>query len=204
MYKVIIIAILLTTFSCKKNGEHGEPMTAITVKEYGSNSPIDKATVTFTRNGIDGQNMVTLFTGYTKDDGICQVPTKYFNEPGAIMDVSAAKYWASTFSQVSRNVVLNPEGWVRVSGIQTPLHVFPDASFINMYLLGQSSGPSPAFNNLYPVDTYSILLRGYAGEINSIVWQLLNSNSDTLNYGEERDITILRFDTIDIEHLSGY
>jgi len=120
------------------------------------------------------------------------------------MDVSAAKYWPHIFTQVSRNVVLNPEAWVRVLGIQTPLYVYPDASFINMNIVGQSSGLSLASDNLHPVNTFSILLRGYAGETNSIVWQVLNSNSDTLNYGEERDITVLKFDTIDIEHLSGY
>jgi len=201
MYKILAIAILLTTFSCKKNGEQAEATTTVTVKEYGSNSPIANATVTFTRNGIDGENMGTLFTGYTKDDGICQVPTKYFNEPGASMDVSAAKYWPHIFTQVSRNVVSNPEAWVRVLGIQTPLYVYPDASFINMNIVGQSSGLSLASDNLHPVNTFSILLRGYAGETNSIVWQVLNSNSDTLNYGEERDITVLKFDTIDIEHL---
>ena len=100
--------------------------------------------------------------------------------------------------------MLNAEGWIRVAGITTPVNVHPDASVINIYPVGQSSGRTQIGPNLLPIDNDTILLRAYAGEKNSVVWQLLTSNSDTVNRGEERDIMVPRFDTVDVVQLNGY
>ena len=205
MFRAIAVIILLFIISCKKESTPSEPMTEVKVTEAGSGTPIAKANVVLFQTTLGGLGIQEFFKGQTNNNGISLVPTKYFDDATITMDVQADKYWGYVIPPLrSSNVTLQPEGWIRVYGFQAPIHLYPEAKFISMYPIAGSNGRNHGYENPFPVDTYSVLVRAFGGDVNMLAWQVTDENNQVVRWGQENDIEVPRFDTTVIMHLAGY
>jgi hypothetical protein len=155
---------------------------------------------------LGGVDIQEFFKGQTNNNGICLVPTKYFDDATITMDVQADKYWGYVIPPLrSSNVTLQPEGWIRVYGFETPLFFSPaDGQHISMYPIAESNGRSHGYEDQHVLDSHSILIRAFGGDVNKLIWQVTDANNQIIHYGEEHDVLVPRFDTAVINRLSGY
>jgi hypothetical protein len=207
MYKLFAAALLVLILSCKKDSKNppSEPTTSVEVKEAVSGLPISNASVALFETSYGGIGYKEYFSGTTNENGICEVPSKYFSNTSIDFNVVAEKYWPYFIpAQRSNKVTLQAEGWLKVQ-VNQPANPYPENSRIRMYAISKSTG---YFDVLYEKESEltvgsSLAVRGFGNELNTLFWQVTDASNLILNQGELNDIDIPRLDTVDVS-LTGY
>jgi hypothetical protein len=208
MIKFLPLAILILLGSCKKESENSnnEPTTRVEVKEAVSGLPVSKAKVILFQGSIGGVGYKEFFTGSTNDNGICDVPSKYFDDPAIEFNVVADKYWPFVIpEQRTSKVTLQPEGWMKVyPGL--PGGNYPDDAVLTLKGFAQSSNRSDDYFAVEAQMTTGIptLVRAFGDEPNNLYFEVTDGSGQILNHGQQNDINVPKFDTAVILSLGLY
>lgn len=174
LINALIIALIASTISCKKNAEK---MIQIQVVEYKTNTPIQSATVNLTKLGSFDLNCVcfpdnTFLTKQTDASGSCQVSEADFNSAQRGINVSKDNYWPfNSFPSTQTRYELDFIGQINLHLIK--INSYPDKAFISINCSGErtksGSSTGPPFI-LVPDTTFTS--NAFGGQTNTISWKV--------------------------------
>lgn len=192
MKKLILILVLLV--GCKK--EDKTEQVTITVLESGTTMPISGAEISLTGSNYPGTTFPAIFfTGVTDEYGTVHMDTKKFKS-GSFFEIKKDKYW-ETFTRIKKTTLyITPEGWLKLR--LHPVRAYGTDVSLQLEIRKQDNSQSNgAIDGSFPADTDgTVLLRGFGGVPNKIVWQVYGVSPDLDTNSTLNNLQVPRLDTL--------
>ena len=185
MRKLILIIIIIAGCS-KKEDQPPQPPTSIKVLENITNLPISGADVTLRNNDT------TLFHGVTDANGICLVPSLYYNDVESVMSVThIQKYWSDYRKDTT--VYLIPYGW-----LQLRIHKVGNYTPGSRLLLFQISQSESVYHvtDVNSAEDSLVVAFCHGNQQTRIEWRVVDMGQNRSTEGTIDWLQIPRFDTL--------